>query len=97
MDNEIFRKIADDEFELIVQLSPGAKKEQILGVIVEQKFGKEIKVLKVSVCEKPNENKANAALIDFLSKTFKVSKSHITIKTGHKSKRKVLTFAQAPK
>ena len=90
MDKGIFRKISDKRFELVVRLSPGAKKAQILGVFTENNFGKEIKVLKISVCEKPNENKANSALIEFLSKELQLPKTGIVIKHGMKSKRKIV-------
>ncbi len=70
--------------ELSVYLVPGAKNEQILG-IVETEHGK---ALKIAIRERPIENRANIALIEFLAKMLNVPKSNISIKRGHKSREK---------
>lgn len=46
--------------------------------------------LKIKITAQPIENKANKALIEFLSKTFKISKSNIQIIKGELSKEKTL-------
>ena len=80
---ELFVK-TNSGIEFSIYLVPGAKKEQILGVI-DTDHGK---ILKIAIHERPIENKANVALIEFLSKIFKMPKSNISIKRGHKSREK---------
>ena len=46
--------------------------------------------LKVKITAQPIEGKANKALIDFLSKTFKISKSSFEIVKGETSKEKTV-------
>ena len=46
--------------------------------------------LKVKVTAQPIENKANKALIEFLSKTLKIAKSNIQIIKGELNKEKTL-------
>ena len=49
--------------------------------------------IKVKVSAQPIENKANKALIEFLSKRFKVPKTSIEIVKGDTSKEKTLLFS----
>lgn len=44
----------------------------------------------IYVKEEPIENKANMAIIKLLAKYFGIPKSHISIYTGLKSKRKII-------
>lgn len=46
--------------------------------------------LKVKITAQPIENKANKALIEFLSKTLKIAKSNIQIIKGEMNKEKTL-------
>lgn len=46
--------------------------------------------LKVKITAQPIENKANKALIEFLSKTLKIAKSNIQIIKGELNKEKTL-------
>ena len=48
--------------------------------------------IKVKVTAQPIENKANKALIEFLSKSLKIAKSNIEIVKGETSKEKTLLF-----
>mgnify|MGYP003311110199 CR=1 FL=1 len=52
--------------------------------------GLEDEFIKIKVTAQPIENKANKALIEFLSKTFKIPKSNIEILKGDTSKEKTL-------
>ena len=79
MTSDIFSETKSG-MEFTVHLIPGAKKEQLLGIIETEKG----KALKISIHEKPTENKANEALIKFLSDWLGVPKSNISIKRGHK-------------
>lgn len=96
MASEIFSETKAG-IEFSVHLIPGAKKEQVLG-IVETERGSAIKI---SIHEKPTENKANEALIKFLADKFNVAKTNVEIKRGHKSRDKRIfvsriTLAQIP-
>lgn len=46
--------------------------------------------LKVKITAQPIENKANKALVEFLSKTLKIAKSNIQITKGELNKEKTL-------
>lgn len=76
--------ITKEGVEVNIHLIPGAKKEQILG-IVETIRGHAIKI---AIHEKPSENKANEALVKFLASLLSIPKSKIEIKRGHKSRDK---------
>jgi len=52
--------------------------------------------LKVKIAAPAVDNKANAELIEFLSKTLEVSKSAIAIRRGGTSRRKVVEIAGGP-
>ena len=73
------------ENSLIIKLkiSPNASKNEIIN-----KDGE----IKVKVTAQPIENKANKALIEFLSKSVKIAKSNIEIVKGETSKEKTLLF-----
>lgn len=49
--------------------------------------------LKVKITAQPIENKANKALIEFLSKTLKIAKSNIQIIKGELNKEKTLLIS----
>ncbi len=73
------------ENSLIIKLkiSPNASKNEIIKSDTE---------IKVKITAQPIENKANKALIEFLSKTLKIAKSNIEIVKGETSKEKTLLF-----
>ena len=66
-----------------LKISPNASKNEII---------KTDEMGKVKVTAQPIENKANKALIEFLSKNFKVPKSSIEIVKGETSKEKTILF-----
>lgn len=66
-----------------LKISPNASKNEII---------KTDEMVKVKVTAQPIENKANKALVEFLSKNFKVSKSSIEIVKGETSKEKTILF-----
>ncbi len=80
---DIFRTTKSG-IEFSVHLVPGAKEEKMIGV-VNTMHGKAVKI---AIHERPTENRANVALIRFLSEIFAVPKSQISIKRGHKSREK---------
>ena len=66
---------------LIVKVRPGAKKTQIKGTMADG-------TIKIDVAAKPEDGKANAELIRFLTEEFDVPKSGITIVSGQASHQK---------
>ena len=64
-----------------VKIVPNSSKNDI---ILEEEF------IKVKVTAQPIENKANKALIEFLSKSFKLPKTGIEIIKGETSKEKTI-------
>ncbi len=66
-----------------IRIVPNSSKNDI---IIEDEF------VKVKITAQPIENKANKALIEYLSKTFKVPKTSIEIVKGETSKDKTLLF-----
>ena len=48
--------------------------------------------IKIKITAQPIENKANKALVEFLSKQFKIAKSNIEIIKGETSKEKTILF-----
>lgn len=67
-----------------IKIVPNSSKN---GLIIEDEF------IKVKVTAQPIENKANKALVEFLSKKFKVPKTSIQIVKGDTSKEKTLLFS----
>ncbi|MBI1300851.1 MAG: DUF167 domain-containing protein [Alphaproteobacteria bacterium] len=72
---------------ITVKLTPGAKRNEVIGW-EEDLFGE--RTLKIQVTAIPEKGKANKAMIDLLSKEWKIPKSAITIKRGETSRTKVL-------
>ena len=66
-----------------IKIVPNSSKNDI---IVEDEF------VKVKITAQPIEGKANRALIEFLSKKFKIPKTSIDIIKGETSKDKILLF-----
>ena len=64
-----------------IRIVPNSSKNEI---ILEDEF------IKIKITAQPIENKANKALIEYLSKTFKIAKSNIEIVKGDTSKEKTL-------
>jgi hypothetical protein len=66
-----------------VKIVPNSSKNDI---ILEDEF------IKIKITAQPIENKANKALIEFISKRFKIPKTSIEIVKGDTSKEKTLLF-----
>ena len=71
----------DDGLIIKLKISPNASKNEI----IKTKEG-----VKVKITAQPIDGKANKALIEFLSKHFKIPKSSIEILRGETSKEKTL-------
>ena len=69
----------EDSLIIKLKISPNASKNEII---------KNDNEIKVKITAQPIENKANKALVEFLSKKLKVAKSNIEIVKGETSKEK---------
>lgn len=67
-----------------VKIVPNSSRNEI---ILEEEF------VKIKVTAQPIENKANKALIEFLSKQFKIPKTSIEILKGETSKEKTILLS----
>ena len=61
-------------------------------IIMKNQFIFADDMIKLKITAQPIENKANKALIEFLSKKLKVAKTNIEIVKGETSKEKTLLF-----
>lgn len=70
---------------IIVQfkISPNAAKNEVI---------KTADGIKIKITAQPIDNKANKAVVEFLSKELKIPKTSIEIVKGHTSKEKTLLF-----
>ena len=67
-----------------LRISPNAKKNEII---------KEDGAVKIKITAQPVDGKANKALVEFLSKEFKIPKTSIQIIKGETSKDKTVLFS----
>ena len=74
-------KESKDGIILQLRISPNASKNEII---------RTEEILKVKITAQPIDGKANKALIEFLSKSFKIPKSSIEILKGETSKDKTI-------
>ena len=81
-------KEVKDGIILNLKISPNASKNEII---------KEGTGLKVKITAQPIDGKANKALIEFLSKQFKVPKSYFEIVKGETSKEKTILIENISK
>ncbi|TFG76226.1 MAG: YggU family protein [Thermodesulfobacteriales bacterium] len=70
---------------LKIQIQPKSYRNQIVGLHDGR--------LKIKIAAPPVDGKANESLIEFLAKTFKISKSNIEILKGHTSKLKTIKLS----
>jgi hypothetical protein len=67
---------------LRLYVQPGAKKNEVVGLIEDE--------LKIKLAATPIEGRANAELLKYLSRLFRVPKSKILLKSGEKSRHKMV-------
>lgn len=80
--------VKDNGILIKIRISPNASKNQILV---------DGDVIKLKVTAQPIENKANKAVIEFLSKSFKIPKTSISIVKGETSKDKTIFISTSDK
>ena len=76
-------KETKDGIVVNIKISPNAKKNEII---------KDCDFIKIKITAQPIDGKANKALIEFLSKNFKIPKTSIKILKGETSKEKTILF-----
>lgn len=72
---------------LAVQLTPGAKKNEVIGVLGNE--------LKIRLQAPPIEGRANAALVRYLADCLDVPKSRVRVVHGQTSRHKVVEIDSA--
>lgn len=81
-------KQTDDGIVANIKISPNAKKNEII---------REGEFVKIKITAQPIDGKANKALVEFLSKYFKIPKTSIKILKGETSKEKTVLFCTSDK
>lgn len=76
-------KETNDGLIVNIKISPNSKKNEIIN---EGEFSK------VKITAQPIDGKANKALVEYLSKNFKIPKTSIKILKGETSKEKTILF-----
>jgi hypothetical protein len=76
--------VDDEKTRILVHVQPNASRNEALCF--------QDGVLRVRIAARPIKGQANQELIKFLSNTFGVSKSNLTIEKGVTSKRKVISI-----
>lgn len=74
-------------FVLTLHVQPGAKRTEAIGLHGD--------ALKIKLAAAPMEGKANAALLKYLAECFEVPRSHVVLKHGEKSRRKIVMIMQS--
>ena len=77
--------MSENSVNIQVQIQPKSSRNQIVGLHDGR--------LKIKIAAPPVDGKANESLIEFLAKTFKISKSNIEILKGHTSKLKTIKLS----
>ena len=78
----------DGSITLTVHVQPGAKSSEVAGLHGD--------ALKVRLAAPAVDGRANAALITFVAQRLDLSKSLVELKSGQKSRRKLLLVTGAP-
>lgn len=71
-----------DALILKFYVQPGAKRNEIVGIMQDE--------LKIKLASQAIESRANIALIKFLAQLFKVPRSSIVLRSGGKSRHKII-------
>ncbi len=87
MGNKAWCSALPGGLRLAVQITPNAKKTEVIGVLDD--------ALKLKLQAQPIEGKANDALVRYLADVLKVPRSAITITHGHTNKKKLLEIKTA--
>lgn len=85
MDIPVSRR--DDRIRVALRVSPGASRDQIVGIAASG--AGQGRVL-VSVCAPPDKGKANMAVIKLLAKAWRVPKSAMRIVAGATDRNKII-------
>ncbi len=80
-----FCEISEGKVTLRIKAQPAASRTAFCGL-----YGDD--AIKIAIAAPPVEGAANKELVAFLAKSFKLSKSEITFKSGEQSKIKTVKF-----
>ena len=82
-----FRVAGDGRITLTLHIQPGARKTELAGLHGD--------AMKIRLAAPPVDGKANEALISFLAEILGLTRSAVSLKSGHSSRRKVLEVSGA--
>ena len=82
-----YRRHADGSIVLAVHAQPGAKRTEVAGPHGD--------ALKIRVAAPALEDRANAALVEFLAERFEVPKRNVTLLSGTRSREKRFAISGA--
>lgn len=77
-----------DGLLLFVKLTPNARQDEVLGNVE----GIEGPLIAAKVRAIPDKGKANKALLALIAKWMNITKSELTLKSGHKSRLKTISI-----
>jgi len=89
MSKESYYSYQGEDLLLRLYLQPKSSRDKLIG-----QHGEE---LKIAITAPPTDGKANAHLIKFLSKEFKVPKNAVAIEKGLQSRHKLVRITQPKK
>lgn len=92
-DNSHFFIPIADGVQCYLRISPNASGNKIDN-LMDGEYGH--RVLKISVTAQPEQGKANAMVIEFLAKKWKLKKSQIKVKKGENSRDKLIHISGNP-
>jgi hypothetical protein len=75
-------RLSGERLTLSLSIQPGARRTEVVGPHGE--------MLKIRIAAPAVDDKANAALIEFLSRTFELPPGRIRIRSGRQSRRKLV-------
>ena len=76
---------------IFIRLTPNSSKDEIFGV----EYGATGSYFKARVRARPEKGKANTALIKLIAKWLNIPKSRVTLKSGSKSRIKIVEISNA--
>jgi uncharacterized protein len=79
---------------LLIKAKPNAKHSNVVGLVDVNTNYPVTRALEIAINEKPDDNKANLALIELLSKELKIPKSRLELKSGATSRIKIISFKE---
>ena len=82
------RRLPDGALQILVHAQPGARRTEVAGVHAD--------ALKIRVAAPALEDRANAALVEFIAEKLEVARRDVTLESGARSREKRFRVAGVP-